>query len=246
MAEDYRPDSVVRMPAVGDFHRDHLHDQQRRRYVPPPQPRLHHTLADVASILGLAEGAVTEPVRAAITSLMDEIAHTRWDAEQQRHRQDWLEHLAHTHSTLPLLNRRGVVHALNDLLLRSSETGLPGSVLVIEARGVEALRRRFGLEAGDAAQRHVAGAMRAVVGETDLAAHIDGDFFAVVMIMANVGAAVERADAIAGLLNQPPFRWRDSAVELTVHFGVSDFAAGGDGEQALAAADADRLRRSAL
>jgi diguanylate cyclase (GGDEF)-like protein len=93
-------------------------------------------------------------------------------------------HLAHYAWSDPLtglLNRRGLDEQLAREEARAQRYGLPVTVVLLDVRGLKAVNDQHGHLAGDALLRAVAGALRASVRGTDVAARFGGDEFAAVL-----------------------------------------------------------------
>lgn len=241
MADEYDTTPVFGIARVADRPRE-----QPRRRPAPPIPVGRHP-ADAASIMGIPEGHLTQPVQEAIAVLMAEIDAVRTEAEQRRHREAWLEGQVYHHPLLPVLNRRGLMREIARVAAHLEGAGVGAGLVVLQLGGIEALRARHGLAAADAALRHVAAILGAAVRQSDVVANLDGSDFAVLLTVADEPAVEAKARELADAVLAQPFRWAAGDVALTVAVGVHPLSPGEDAEAALAAADKSRrpLRLSA-
>jgi len=95
-----------------------------------------------------------------------------------------------------LFNRRALLEELARRIERLEREELPGTLLLIDVDGLDALNRAAGLDAGDAALGAVATLLRATFRPADLLARIGSDEFAAWLDGADELAAAERAEAL--------------------------------------------------
>lgn len=233
MADGYETQAVTAVHGMGD----RLRDQRRRRGYPGGGGGQGHAVHDVASVLGMPASALSAETLAAITHLMEEIDHLRFELDQRESRQAWLEEMADQHAFLPVLNRRALMRELGRLLERSDESRVPATLVFFHVAGIERLKHAHGLEAGDAALRHVALVLGRSVRATDLVANIGGSDFALVLTIAEAEATRAKAFEIAQAVNAPPLAWNGQTVHLTVSLGIHPLSPGETAEHALSVAD---------
>ncbi len=73
-------------------------------------------VADVTSVLGIAEAEFSPKVRAAIMALMAEVEKLRRELEQSKRRISYLEELADQDTLAPIPNRRAFVRELSRMV----------------------------------------------------------------------------------------------------------------------------------
>lgn len=117
------------------------------------------------------------------------------------------------------------------LLLRTLKVpeGWPAAaaVLLIELEGYTAVNDRYGLEAGDAVLREVAGRMRASLRQHDLIGRLESGAFAVILRDCPPDPAVTVAERILGAIKDEPIRISgDQMAEVSASIGLTPVAAG--------------------
>jgi diguanylate cyclase (GGDEF)-like protein len=116
------------------------------------------------------------------------------------HYADRLERLATTDPLTGLFNPRAFHDELRHELGRTARYREPLSLLLMDLDGLKRVNDQFGHEAGDAALRSVATAIRRGLREIDLGARIGGDEFAVLAPRTDVGAAEVLAERLRVLV----------------------------------------------
>jgi diguanylate cyclase (GGDEF)-like protein len=107
-----------------------------------------------------------------------------------------LARLAVTDDLTGLPNRRRFVETLRAEAQRARRYGRALSLLMLDLDGLKAINDQHGHAAGDAVLRSVALALRASIRETDLAARLSGDEFAVILPETEAEAALRIAERI--------------------------------------------------
>jgi len=199
-----------------------------------------HDGHDVASVLGLPETVVTPAVLTAVTRMLGELDQLRWRESHLRQRLATLESEAGRHPATPVLNRGGFLALIDDLI---AARGLDGTLVVAHVEGLEQIRRRAGVAAGDAALRHLCAGIIASLRATDPLGLLDDSDFALVLMGTGPEAALAKVGELSERLRQPPFSWEGRPHPLGLSFGFHLIEASDSAETALAAADLDRRGR---
>ena len=120
-----------------------------------------------------------------------------------------------------LRNRR----ELDRMLSRhASLDGPPSAALIyLDLDHFKDLNDALGHAAGDAALRHVAAILEETIRNTDLAARIGGEEFAIWMPHTTLGEAVDVAERIRRLIAETTWRWNGSPRPLATSGGVAGF-----------------------
>lgn len=243
MANQFRSEPVYSVGHVNEYARERDAHHQGGHHQPPPYPRneppqIPHSVADVASILGLPDAVVTPAVLKAVTGLLSEIDRLRWLDGQSRRRQGFLEGLADHDPVVPALNRRGFMRDLEALL--STGHG-DGTLVVLHVAGIEQMRQVQGVAAGDGALRHVAAHLVGSLRSSDPIGMMGGSDFALLLPGTELTAARDKVREMMERINQQPFYWQGEVFSFALFSGYHVLQAGENAESALAAAD--RARR---
>ena len=193
--------------------------------------------ADSAAFLGLEEADLTPPVQAALTTLLSEIEELRVEVGRLKARLNEAEDLADADPLTPLLNRRAFVRELHRVLTFAQRYGGPASLIYFDLDGFKAVNDRFGHAAGDIALRAVAERLSAHVRESDIIGRLGGDEFGVILVQADLSAALAKAEALAAAVEAEPVQCGEWLAPLKISFGVRQIDAGASAEQILADAD---------
>jgi diguanylate cyclase (GGDEF)-like protein len=129
-----------------------------------------------------------------------------------------LKKLACTESVTGLANRREFEEVLRAEISRTSRTGRPFVVMLVDVDRLKSINDRYGHRAGDRAILRVANTLRHTCRVTDTAARIGGDEFAVILPETSIPMAMLFLNRIRALLAS---HRRSGAV--TVSAGIARF-----------------------
>jgi diguanylate cyclase (GGDEF)-like protein len=188
---------------------------------------------DPVAIAGIPEAELTPRVRAALASLLQELADLRRELDQARARMNELEAMASADPLLGILNRRAFVGELNRALAMGQRYRQPASLIFIDLDGLKAINDRHGHAAGDAALAHAASVIGANIRQTDVFGRLGGDEFAIILTNTAKAQAEQKARALADLVRTSPFAF--GPVEISC--GVVEIGSDRNAEAALEAAD---------
>lgn len=242
MANEIRSEPVYSVGHVNEYALDRdSHPSGHHQQSPYPQnepPQSQHSVADVASILGLPDAAVTPAVLKAVTGLLSEADRLRWLESQTRRRQGYLEGLADRDPVVPVFNRRGFMRELEGLLSTGHGSG---TLVLLHVAGIEQLRQVQGLAAGDGALRHVTAHLVGSLRSSDPVGLMGGSDFAMLLSGTELRAARDKVREIMERINQQPFFWQGEVHSFALFSGYHVLQPGENAESAVAAAD--RARR---
>lgn len=123
-----------------------------------------------------------------VEALVGEIEQLRFIVSELESRVDQLNRLAYRDDLVDVLNRRGFIASLENVIARVTRYGDQAAMLFIDLDGLKLINDRFGHAAGDAALVEVAKVIVASVRDSDCVGRLGGDEFAVIL---------ERADELS-------------------------------------------------
>jgi diguanylate cyclase (GGDEF)-like protein len=200
-------------------------------------------VSDSATFLGLGEADLTPAVQAALTGLLAEVDELRKEVGRLKARLTEAEGLADQDGLTPLLNRRAFMRELRRVLTFAQRYGGPASLVYFDLDGFKAVNDRFGHAAGDLALKAVAERLSANVRESDIVGRLGGDEFGVILVQADVSAALAKAAALAAVIENDPVQCGEWLAPLKVSYGLRQIEPNVTAEQALADADAQMFAR---
>jgi diguanylate cyclase (GGDEF)-like protein len=175
-----------------------------------------------------APHALEDPRVAALTHEVESLK-----AEVER-----LAALADHDPLTPALNRRAFLRELSRAMAYCRRYAVPAAVLYVDLDGFKAVNDQYGHLAGDAALVRVAELLAEHVRESDLVGRLGGDEFGVLLQHADTEAATAKAQSLAEVIANEPFRWEAMQLRLGGSFGVRALEDQTDAETWLAEADA--------
>ncbi len=189
---------------------------------------------DAVSVAGIPEAELTPRVRAALTTLMQEVADLRLALAEAKLRMQELEALASTDSLLGVLNRRAFVAELDRALAMIQRYGQPSCLVFVDLDGLKKINDQHGHAAGDAALIHAAKVIAANIRQTDVFGRLGGDEFAIILTNTPRLLAEQKAQSLAALVSAEP---APEAIPVSVTCGVVEINGELTAETALMAAD---------
>ena len=176
---------------------------------------------EAVSVSGIAADDLSPEVQQAIGALSGEIERLRRELEWSRSREAKLVRLADTHATLPILGRRAFVRELTQVLDHAGQLATPASLVALHLVNGEDIRRRLGRRAADQALSQVCRTIVEVLHATDKIGGLGGYDFGVILLVADLDAALDKANALIGAIGEHPFSWQDENIPLAATTGIS-------------------------
>jgi diguanylate cyclase (GGDEF)-like protein len=130
-----------------------------------------------------------------------------------------LAQMASTDDLTELANRRRFTEALRTELARTRREASPLALLLVDIDHLKRINDTHGHPAGDAAIRHVAAMLKKARRETDLAARLGGEEFAILLPATDLAGAITVAESIRSRLSAT--QGASNSFSLTVSIGVS-------------------------
>ena len=192
---------------------------------------------DSAAFLGVDEADLTPAVRAALMRLLSEIDELRVEFGRLKAQLNAAEDLADRDGLTPLLNRRAFLRELRRVLTFAQRYGGPASLIYFDLDGFKAVNDRFGHAVGDAMLRTVAERLAAQVRDSDVIGRLGGDEFGVILVQADLPAALAKAALLAAAVESEPVVCGEWLAPLKISYGVRQIDPDASAEQVLAGAD---------
>jgi len=136
-----------------------------------------------------------------------------------------------------LFNYRRMIETLNTEIRRSQRYGSPLALIMIDLDGLKSVNDRFGHVAGNALLRHTAGKITAVLRQSDSAARIGGDEFAVLLPATNIDGARHVAERILTAIRMDAPLIDSKPLPVAASLGVAQWQEGWDANRLIQAAD---------
>jgi diguanylate cyclase (GGDEF)-like protein len=149
-----------------------------------------------------------------------------------------LSQMASTDDLTELANRRRFTETLRMELARTRREGESFALLLADVDRLKRINDSHGHAAGDAAIRHVAAALKRARRETDVAARLGGEEFALILPGTNLPGAVQVAERIRSFLEASEV---PGVGTVTVSIGVATCPEDGSDETVFMRAADDRL-----
>lgn len=160
---------------------------------------------------------------------------------ERRRAQEALEKAATTDELTGLLNRRAMLHLLDQESRRSRRTGRPYSLVLADVDHFKAINDRFGHEVGDRALTHLADVLRATVRQPDSIARWGGEELLVFLPETDLEGARNVAEKMrVGALEKHLLLGHEIA--LTLSLGVAELGPDDSFEECLRTADRNLYR----
>jgi diguanylate cyclase (GGDEF)-like protein len=198
---------------------------------------------DIALVMGIPEAEFTPKVRDAIVKLMGEVDKLRKELVQASARAAHLERLADQDSLVPVFNRRAFVRELGRMQSFAERYDQASSLVYFDANGLKGVNDTHGHAAGDALLAHIARLLMQNVRDTDIVGRLGGDEFGVILVYTDQPQAEEKAQHLAGVVQDTPLDWRGAKIQASVAWGVYTFRGGDDIARLLESADREMYAR---
>ena len=189
---------------------------------------------DAINIAGVPEAELTPRVRAALTTLMQEVSDLRRELAQATKKMAELEQLASTDPLIGILNRRAFVAELNRALALTQRYGESSSLIFADLNDLKKINDQYGHAAGDAALAHAAKVIGANIRQTDIFGRLGGDEFAIILTHTPKDLAEQKAASLAALVKNSD---GPNGLQVSITCGVVEISEGLSAEDALIAAD---------
>jgi len=135
-------------------------------------------------------------------------------------------------------NKRHFDESLRLSVFTAAGAAKPLSLIVFDLDHFKKVNDTFGHMAGDAVLCGATAAVQNILSPTELFGRVGGEEFAVVCEEADLGAAIERAEAIRRAVSREPYAFEEKRLPVTVSAGVAQLAGAEEAEGLFDRADA--------
>jgi diguanylate cyclase (GGDEF)-like protein len=143
------------------------------------------------------------------------------EVDNLRQQIDELSALVSTDALTGLYNFRHFETVLQAEMDRSKRSGIPTSLVLVDADHFKAVNDTYGHETGNLALQHLADILRGEVRTTDIVCRYGGEEFAMIFPETHLNLAVKVADRIREQVAKRLVVVDDSEIRLTVSMGAS-------------------------
>ena len=143
------------------------------------------------------------------------------EVDSLRQQIDELSALVSTDALTGLYNFRHFETVLQAEMDRSKRSGIPTSLVLVDADHFKAVNDTYGHETGNLALQHLADILRGEVRTTDIVCRYGGEEFAMIFPETHLNLAVKVADRIREQVAKRPIAIDDGEVQITVSMGAS-------------------------
>jgi len=132
-----------------------------------------------------------------------------------------LSELVSTDALTGLFNFRHFKTVLQAEMDRSKRSGIPTSLVMVDADHFKAINDTYGHEAGNLVLKSLADILSNEVRTTDIVCRYGGEEFAMIFPETHLNLAVKVADRIRKQISSQPVAIDDAEIKLTVSMGAS-------------------------
>lgn len=157
-----------------------------------------------------------------------------------------LDELAYIDPLVRLPNRRSFLRSLERLIARAQRYDEPAAMVFVDLDGLKRINDTFGHEAGDAALVQVAEILSATVRQSDSAARLSGDEFAILLERADELSAWHMALRVVEAVMGAQFLVNGRCLKLSVAVGVGVVQASDTVQTVMQRADKSMYRLKAI
>jgi diguanylate cyclase (GGDEF)-like protein len=164
------------------------------------------------------------------------------DVTDRKNAEEELRRLVVTDPLTGLSNRRRFEEACEIETMRFRRYGVPASLVMLDIDFFKRVNDTYGHATGDAVLVALAETCRRALRETDVAARLGGEEFAVLLPMTSETGALEIAERLRTRLAATSVQTPAGRLNFTVSLGVATFSGQDEAETVLARADAALYR----
>ncbi len=201
------------------------------------EEQLRKSEAEAQALINLPAEATTPEDRKRILFLENEVMRLRDELREARRRVHELIELADQDPLIEIMNRRAFVRELSRVMASVERYNFKANLVYIDLNGLKAVNDNHGHAAGDAVLKHVGETLASQIRQTDAVGRLGGDEFGILLTHTSVDLAELKMDQLAKIIASKPMIWNNSALQVSISYGVFPILKGQNVEEALHEAD---------
>jgi len=136
--------------------------------------------------------------------------------------------VAHVDPLTVLPNRRTILRALQDEVLRAERYGSMLSASIVDVDHFKGINDTYGHLVGDEALRQVANQLRDHIRQPDVVGRYGGEEFLIILPNSDTNAAAEQADRLCRQVHDTVIRANGHEIKVTLSIGTAQLQIGSD------------------
>ena len=201
------------------------------------QELLRKSEAEAQALINLPKEDITPEIREKIVFLESEVTRLRNELREARRRVHELIELADQDPLIDVMNRRAFVRELSRVMASVERYDFQANLIYVDLNGLKIINDNHGHAAGDAVLKHVGDTLVTQVRQTDAVGRLGGDEFGILLSHTSKDLAELKMDQLARLISSKPMVWKNSALNVSISYGVFPLVKGQNVEEALHEAD---------
>lgn len=193
----------------------------------------HGGIDDNVSVLGIPKEEMTENVRNAIQTLLDEINHLRGELSRAKGHEAYLEAQAEKDRLLHVMRRRAFMARLSLAARRAEEEGVPFAFLYIQITNAATVRNDYGHGALESLLMQAAQALREGAEAGDVVGSLENFDFGLILPGNTLDDGEAKAARLMAVLNGRSFSWQGNALGVQAAFGDTVVTPGDTGDEVI-------------
>ncbi len=204
----------------------------------------HGQIDDDVSILGIPKEEMTENVRTAIQTLLDEINTLRGELFRAKNHEAYLEEQAEKDRLLHVMRRRAFMARMGLAVRRVEEENVPFAFLYIQISNAADIRTTFGHGAVESLMVQASDALREGAESGDVLGSLENFDFGVILPGNTLEEAEAKVARLSAIMSGRTFSWQGQNLEIEARFGDTQINKGDSADQAIQRAKDNLQARS--
>jgi len=181
-----------------------------------------------------------------LAEILDFVVEAEQTISEQKVYIEQLKVLTATDPLTGLLNRRGIMQELKHALATAERHEEPAIFVYIDLDGFKKINDTYGHTVGDNMLKYVAGTLSSSIRQTDYAARMGGDEFALLLCHSELEGGRLRTNFIQQQLNFSNFKYKNHMIPVRASFGLAEISSGGTMENIIKMADSHMYRNKII